>query len=166
MQFGYESFATNYDDSGRFYDNIEFGEGSGTIGTNYCASNVNSSGNSGVMSATGSRVAADNDLTLQASGLPNNQFGIFIVAGNQNQIPLSNGFLCLAGTIGRFVGPGQIGATGSTGGFSLQVDLTSIPQGGGVFAVSAGQTWNFQAWYRDGVGAGSNLTDGYQIDFQ
>ena len=165
MQFGYESFATNYDDSGRFYDNIDFGEAS-SLGSNYCVSNVNSSGSSAVMSATGSNVAANNDITLQASGMPANQFGIFVVAASQNQIPLSNGFLCVTGTIGRYVGPGQIRSTGTTGAFELQIDLQAIPQGGGTAGTSAGQTWNFQAWFRDGVGAGSDFTDGYQIDFQ
>ena len=165
MQFGYESFATNYDDSGRFYDNIDFKEAA-SIGTNYCASNVNSSGSAAVMSAAGSNVAASNDLTLQASGMPANQFGIFIVSGAQNQIPVGNGFLCLAGTIGRYRGPGEILSTGAAGNFELSIDLTAIPQASGTVSVAAGQTWNFQAWFRDGVGSGSDLTDGYQIDFQ
>ena len=44
--------------------------GGGGIGTNYCGPAVaNSTGNSGVMSATGSATAADNDLTLVASDL-------------------------------------------------------------------------------------------------
>jgi hypothetical protein len=35
-------------------------------------------------------------------------------------------------------------------------------------AVNVGDTWNFQAWYRDSDGMGgatSNFTDGLSIDF-
>ncbi|MEC8513337.1 MAG: hypothetical protein VX015_14435 [Planctomycetota bacterium] len=136
------------------------------LGTNYCVSNANSSGSSAVMGARGSSIVANNNLTLQASGMPANQFGIFVVAASQNQIPLSNGFLCITGTIGRYVGPGQIRSTGTTGAFELPIDLQAIPQGGGTAATNPGQTWNFQAWFRDGVGAGSDFTDGISITFQ
>lgn len=146
-------------------------EGSGPITTNYCGPGVpNSSGLPGVMAATGSSVVSANDLTLVASDLPANQFGIFITSRTAGFTPglggNSNGNLCLGGTIGRFVGPGQILSTGTGGTFSLQIDLTALPEGAVSVAVAAGETWRFQAWHRDGVGVGSNLTDGLAIDFQ
>ena len=43
-------------------------------------------------------------------------------------------------------------------------DLTAIPGHG---AVVVGETWNFQAWFRDNnPGQTSNSTDGYSILFQ
>ena len=168
LQFGFSNVVTNYDDSGRFYDNLVFGESS--LGSNYCTAAANSTGGSASISASGSDSAAANNLTLGAEGMPSNQFGIFVVSATQGFNPglggASNGNLCLSGSIGRYRGPGEILSTGATGSFELPIDLSAIPQGAGTVPTTAGQTWNFQAWYRDGVGAGSNLTDGIEILFQ
>ena len=168
LQFGFSNVVTNYDDSGRFYDNLVFGESS--LGTNYCTAAANSTGAPASISAAGSDSAAANNLTLSADGMPSNQFGIFIVSPTQGFNAgvggSSNGNLCLSGSIGRYRGPGEILSTGAAGSFVLPIDLTAIPQGAGTVPTSAGQTWNFQAWYRDGVGAGSNLTNGIEILFQ
>ena len=143
--------------------------GPGPIGTNYCSANANSTGNAGSISGFGETRVSANDVTLTASNLPPNQFGILIVSATQGFVPnaggTSNGNLCLGGAIGRYVGPGEILSSGATGEFSLAIDLGLIPQGGGTTATVAGDTWNFQAWYRDGVGLGSNFTDGLEILF-
>ena len=140
------------------------------LGSNYCTAVANSSGQAGTMGALGSGLVADNDVTLTASSLPPNQFGIFAVAPFQGFVPgtggTSNGNLCLAGSLGRYVGPGEILSSGAAGEFQLAIDLQAIPQGGGTAGTSAGQTWNFQAWFRDQVGLGSNFTDGISITFQ
>jgi hypothetical protein len=72
-----------------------------------------------------------------------------------------------AGSIGRYVGPGQVQNTGATGGFSLQLDLTQTPTPTGFVVVAAGETWHFQTWHRDAVGgvATSNFTDAVSITF-
>ncbi len=140
------------------------------LGSNYCTATANSSGQGGSMGAFGSAQVSVNDLTLTASSLPPNQFGIFAVAPFEGFVPgaggTSNGNLCLAGTIGRYVGPGQIVNSGASGEFQISIDLTAIPQGAGTVSTSAGQTWSFQAWFRDQVGLGSNFTDGISITFQ
>ena len=48
------------------------------------------------------------------------------------------------------------------------IDNTALPTPGGLVAATAGQTWNFQAWYRDAVGgtATSNFTDGLAVTWQ
>ncbi len=76
--------------------------------------------------------------------------------------------LCLTGSIGRYVGPGQIRNSGATGEFSLALNLTQHPTPSGFVSVLAGDTWNFTAWYRDAVGgvATSNFTNGRSILFQ
>ena len=143
--------------------------GGGTLGTNYCAAVANSTGATGSISATGSILAASNDVTLTGSGLPTGQFGIFVTSAVAGFVPNpagSNGNLCLAGSLGRFVGPGQILQIDASGEINLPIDLTAIPSGGGTIAVAAGDTRFFQAWHRDGVGGGSNFTDGLEITFQ
>lgn len=143
--------------------------GGGSLGTNYCAAVANSTGATGSISASGSILAASNDVTLTGSGLPSGQFGIFVTSAVSGFVPNpagSNGNLCLAGSLGRFVGPGQILQIDGTGEASLTIDLTSIPSGAGTIAVAAGDTRFFQAWHRDGVGGGSNFTNGLEITFQ
>ena len=143
--------------------------GGGSLGTNYCQAETNSTGATGAISASGSILAASNDVTLIGSGLPSGQFGIFVTSAVAGFVPNpagSNGNLCLAGSLGRFVGPGQILGIDGAGEINLTIDLTSIPSGTGTIAVAAGDTRFFQAWHRDGVGGGSNFTNGLEITFQ
>ncbi|MEM9380147.1 MAG: RNA polymerase sigma factor [Planctomycetota bacterium] len=145
--------------------------GSLDIGTNYCAAELNSTGRPGTLSATGSTVAADNAVTLEAADLPTGSFGFFLTSRMQGFTAMpggSAGNLCLAGQIGRYVGAGQIQNSGSTGSYSLALDLTRTPTPTGLVAVAAGETWNFQGWHRDSVAGSptSNFTDGLRIDFQ
>ena len=143
----------------------------GSVGTSYCGpAATNSTGVPGVISATGSTAAAANSLTLVAEGLPTNQFGIFLTSRSQAFVPgaggTSNGNICLGGMIGRFALPNQILNSGSAGSIMFTPDLTAFPQGSGFVPVAAGETWSFQAWYRDPVGLGSNFTDGVEVAFQ
>ena len=156
------------------YDMIVFGSGSGCgggsgsgpIGTTYCSpAATNSSGVPGHIEAVGSLAIADNDLTLQASGLPTSQFGLFVTSATQAAIPVSSGILCVGGSIGRFSGPGQIKNSGASGSFDLVVDLTANWPVVGVINIAPGETWNFSTWFRD-VGSTSNFTDGISITFQ
>ena len=159
--------ATNF----TLFDNLVVEEVGGAIGVNYCNANVNSTGASGRIGASGSNVASNNNLTLLADRLPNNSFGFFLTSQSQGFIQNpggSAGNLCLSGGIGRYVGAGQIKTSGTAGAFSLALDLTQTPQPTGTTAVVAGQTWNFTTWYRDVVGgsATSNFTDGFSVAFQ
>ena len=151
---------------------ITIQQGISGIGVSYCGPAVaNSTGSSAEISASGSAVASDNNLTLTADILPTNAFGFFLTSMTQGLVMGpggSQGNLCLGGSIGRYVGPGQIQNSGATGSFSLALDLTQHPTPMGFVTVMGGQTWNFQAWYRDSVGgmATSNFTDGLSISFQ
>ncbi|MFT4647930.1 MAG: hypothetical protein ACI87O_001582 [Planctomycetota bacterium] len=144
--------------------------GSGTIGTNYCLPAVpNSSGSAAGMLATGTELVADNDVTLEAVNLPPSQFGYFLTS----QTPYflagpgsSQGNLCLGGNLGRYNALSDIRFSSATGEFSLQLDLTDMPTNPHQ-AVFVGQTWNFQAWFRDqNPSSTSNFTDGLAITFQ
>ena len=154
------------------YDMMIFGSNGmgGGVGTNYCMANANSTGATSVIGATGSRVAANNDVTLTATGLPPLSFGFFLASRVQGFILNpggSSGNLCLGGAIGRYVGPGQIMNSGVAGEIVLTLDLTAVPQPLGFEAVVAGDQWNFQLWHRDttAVGATSNFTNGIEINF-
>lgn len=141
----------------------------GAVGIAFCSNTVNSQSVSAVLSASGSEVASDNDVTLTASGLPLNQFGLLAVSRTADMIPFaggSQGTLCLGGGIGRY--NGQVTNSGPMGTFDLALDLTSIPTPNGIAAAMAGDTWIFQVWYRDNIFGipVSNFTSALRIEFQ
>ena len=130
----------------------------GELGEVYCSpANLNSTGTSGRILAEGSECLGDDRLTLHATDLPSNQFGYFLASQTQDFIANpggSQGNLCLGGNIDRFVK--QVLSSGCDGSFSLNVPQWAMP----------GQTWNFQAWFRDNnPGPTSNFTDGVSITF-
>jgi len=144
--------------------------GSGSVGTPYCTANNNSTGSTSALGASGTPLVASNDLSLEASSLPVNSFGFFLASLDSGFVANpggSAGNLCLGGSIGRYVGAGQIKNSGSTGAFALALDLTQVPQPTGFVSISAGETWRFQAWHRDAVGgsATSNFTNGLEVSF-
>ena len=132
--------------------------------SSYCATSPNSVGSGGFMLSGGTTNVSANDFALQALSLPSGQFGIFYYGPAQTQLPFGDGFRCVdAGGIGTFRLPPQ---TIDGFGFVERVlDLTNPPQPNG--QISAGQTWNFQFWYRDPAagGSGFNLTDGLEAVF-
>ena len=153
------------------FDNIAL-NGDGTLGTNYCTPAVtNSTGVPAEIRATGSAVTVVNSLSVTADQLPLNASCYFLTSQTQGFTPNpggSQGNLCLDGAIGRYVGPGQIMNSGSAGAVTLDLDLTMTPTPTGLVSIQAGETWNFQGWYRDSIGgsATSNFTDGVSILFQ
>ncbi len=137
--------------------------------SNYCLAAPNASGAAAGISATGSAFLPDNDLVLEATQMPFNAFAFFLVSTEQAFIPNpggSAGNLCLSGSIGRFVGPGQIQNSGAAGTVSIAVDNLLIPSPFGARVVSPGETLNFQAWMRDRDASGqptSNFTNGVSV---
>lgn len=123
------------------------------------------------LSAVGSDVVADNNLTLEASQLPAGVTLLFINAMSQGFLRNpggSQGDLCLGGVLGRFAAPGQIQMADAQGAASLLLDLTQLPSGAALFAASAGQTLFFQGWHRDVVGGvqTSNFTGAVAVTFR
>lgn len=139
------------------------------LGTNYCAAVPNFTGMTGRMSARGSDRVVDNDFTLEARQLTPNSVGSFICSLERGWTPVVGGgigALCLGGDIGRF--DSVVAPTGSLGQIATLINLTQIPQSGGSVNVAVGETWRFQAWYRDRIGnqPTSNLTDGLEVTFR
>ena len=139
------------------------------FGTSYCAVVPNSTGLPAELCATGSADIAATDLNLMARRLPPQSMAYFLVSPTQgfnSNLPNSYGHLCLAGSVGRFVGPGQIQNSGAGGTVSLPVDLGMVPQPNGPVAAASGESWNFQLWFRDVGPAGvasSNFTNGFTV---
>lgn len=145
---------------------VSFGCG---VGANYCAPVANSTGHPGLISASGSTTAADNDLRIRARNLPQDEIGYFLTSQTQGFVMspgASQGNLCLGGAIGRYSRPSQMRNSGTLGAFELVLDLAMAPQPAGLVAITAGETWNFQAWYRDANRqATSNFTDAISVEF-
>jgi len=122
---------------------------------------ANSSGAAALMSATGSNSVVANDLALSARPLPPNVFGIFFFSTTATQIPFGNGVRCVGGTLIRL----PLGTSTPSGELDIAIDNTLPPAAP---HLTAGSTWNFQAYFRDAAAGGSNfnLSDGYRITFQ
>ena len=146
----------------------EFAAGPGRF---YCSTDPNTSGFPGRIFASGSNSIQANNLALFADNLPTNEFAIFICGTERGFVAGpggSFGNLCVGGSLGRFNAPSQILTTGPLGIITLPIDLTDMPQPNGSVVVIAGESWHFQAWFRDNIlgQSISNFTDGMTIDFE
>lgn len=164
-------FPATVDTSPVFYDNVNLSIGiaPGPIGTNYCISIPNSTGEIGRIDAYGSNDINANNVTLTATCLPSYAAMFFINSLTPGFVanPSGNqGNLCLGGSIGRW-GGSQVLNSGPGGRNSLGIDLTLMPQPTGFVMVTAGQTWYFQCWHRDVVNGMSthNFTDATSVFF-
>ncbi len=138
------------------------------LGQQSCPAVVNSSGESGTILASGSDLVVDNDVSILAEQLPANRFGYFVTSLDAGFLPGaggSSGNLCLAGQLGRYAS--QVQSSGANGSFGITIDLTTMPQSPPV-GVMPGDTWHFQAWFRDSVmgQTTSNFTNMVSIEFQ
>jgi len=139
------------------------------IGEVYCNPAVaNSTGRPGLLEVSGSAVLQANQLRLTARQLPASSFGFFLTSRVQGQVAGpggSQGVLCLGGAIGRY--QSSILSSGSQGTFGLDITPFGLPQPQGLVAAQIGETWRFQAWYRDAnPQATSNFTDAVAVRFE
>jgi hypothetical protein len=135
---------------------------------NYCGPAVpNSSGVGANISFLGSLNASLNNFTLVATEVPTNQYGFFLASATQGSsfpAAISQGELCLGGTIARF--NSQIVNSGATGRLVVSIDTSMLPNPLSV-PILAGDTWNFVGWFRDNnPSVTSNFTDGIEITFE
>ncbi len=160
-------------------------DGSTSAGTPFCdPGSDNSTGAPAILAGTwGTGVGSDLHLEI-TSGVPGQL--AYMLVGNVSTagVAVSNGLFCLIGSgpaqffrynvggtdmnsIGGFDATGtMINSVGtSTTGFGFDVPST-IPASP-LITIMAGDTWNFQGWYRDtpaGVGT-SNFTNGLSVTF-
>lgn len=139
------------------------------IGTPYCDPAVpNSTGSPGILRARGSTLVADDELELTATSLPGpangheNNIGYFMMGTGTNTFvpPGAAGPLCIAPGLQRYLPP--VSRTQDLGsGFERCIGTSFFPDA----PIVAGETWNFQAWHRDGAGP-SNFTNAVSITFR
>ncbi len=165
----YIGTATTVDDAGVNTQQaaVVFPSQANTAGYQYCNGTANSTGDYGFIYMTGTHETTGSK-TLRASTMPLNQFGYFLVGhGGFGTIapPGSNGLLCLiGGALGRYNLGVEIQFTGASGAFSLAIDPTAIRSNIGNVVGMSGQTYNFQAWYRENGGV-SNFTNAVSLTF-
>lgn len=128
--------------------------------TSYCVAGANSvTSNGSNLIPFGSTSITANDMQLLATGMPSNSFAIWLHAENQVQSPLGDGFLCVNGAqIFRYA----VVQSTIFGENFLVFDHNDLAPGS---VINVGDTQNFQAWYRDSIGAGFNLTNGMSVTF-
>jgi len=136
------------------------------ISTQYCSPGVpNSTGNPAGIIALGSTTAADEDLQLTAYDLPVGELCLFFASPNQGLVANPGnhmGNLCVTRTeLARFVR--NIVTSDADGLGTMDLDPWIMPTNPNQ-VIMAGQTWNFQAWYRDG--SVSNFSDAATVTFQ
>ncbi|MEC8512116.1 MAG: hypothetical protein VX015_08220, partial [Planctomycetota bacterium] len=141
------------------------------VGTSYfCPATSNSTGETARLTALGSDAASLNDLTLLGTRLPAASFCMFFTSQTQGysfSVPGSQGLLCVGGAVGRFNRTGEIRPSGPTGLLVFPLNLQDVPTPMGSAQALPGETWNFQAWYRDAnPTVTSNFTDAVSITFQ
>ena len=136
-------------------------------GEPYCAAAPNSTGAPATIHATGSLVASAEALELWAESLPADKTGLFLVsraAGFVQNPGGSQGNLCLGGPIGRL--KASVQSSGPRGRLHHVVDTGAGPPNP-PSVIQPGETWCFQAWYRDQNPADtSNFTPGLEVAFQ
>jgi hypothetical protein len=124
----------------------------------YCAGAPNSVGPGAVIGFSGTLSVARNDLVLTVSGCPPKKNGLFFFGPQRVQLPFGNGLRCVGGSVRRL---GPIQQTGASGNATRAVDLDAAPAS----VIGAMSTWGFQFWYRDSVGAGTNLSGAIELTF-
>ena len=129
---------------------------------------ANSTGSGALLATCGSSSVVADDLVLVCTQLPADQFGLFFMGAGTTAVPLGDGQRCVAaGAGGLFRFP--VLFSGPTGSFEQGPGIVAFSHASfpGAGHIAAGQTWNFQAWYRDGGGCGSgvNLSNALALTF-
>lgn len=166
--------ATNYTArTGNPSDPTEFTRGAVFVydlprGDIACQGQPNSTGQPGTLAMFGSGSASIGDVYGTAQGLPAGSFCLPLIGSMPAFVPGVGGGagdLCVGGAIGRF--NGQVAQADQDGEFGFDVDAAALPLSSGLQAITSGDSWTFQVWYRDGVGGAStqNLTHAVTLTF-
>lgn len=142
---------------------VDLGE---PMGESFCGPAVrNSSGSSASLRARGIPRVVGLPVTLIADRLPAGTVGYPLASRTQGFVPAppgSMGNLCLGGVVGRL--PARLASADAAGTMKIEV------LGGEPFPPplpprpAAGETWNFQVWFRDQPRA--NFTNGLEVLFE
>ncbi|MEM9379916.1 MAG: hypothetical protein AAGB93_08180 [Planctomycetota bacterium] len=126
------------------------GFGTRSAGGTYCVSTVNSSGQAAELTVGGTNKLVDQSLVLLTEFLPTNSLGYYLFSetpGNVLGFGGSQGRLCLGGSIFRL--SNFVQSSGGNGTVVFPLPFGQLPP---AVTLTAGDTWNFQYWFRDSVG--------------
>lgn len=126
----------------------------------------NSTPQGALLGASGTTSYATDDLVLTVTHLPANKTGLWLSSPAQTQVVLGDGLRCVGSPFYRF-GSFNSGPSGSgtKGPGIIASSCATLPPAG---CIQPGQTWNFQVWYRDGLGpcgTGTNLSSAESVTF-
>jgi hypothetical protein len=127
---------------------------------------VNVSGLGALLRSTGTNSVALDDLRLEVTQLPALSFGLMYMGPLAvSPTPMAAGLGCAGGPLVRF-------ATANTGLAGSHVQGPGLIAGtqpqGPPNAINVGETWTFQFWYRDNLGACgfANVSNALRITFR
>jgi len=116
---------------------------------------LTTSGTGATLVASGNAAVGADTFQLDVSGAPANKPGLFFQGINQIANPAGDGLLCAAGATIRY----GVNSTDASG---------AVSQGGFAINASAGQTLNYQYWFRDTgntCGGGFNFSNGWSVSW-
>ncbi len=130
---------------------------------------LNSVGEGAVLAACGTGSVTSDDLQLEARWLPSGTLTMLFMGTTEVQVPFGDGLLCVnAGNEGLFRFPVRTsshdGVVAYGPGLAGWTQLNHPPAGW----LQAGQTWSFQARFRDPLGpcgTDTNLTNAVRVSF-
>ncbi len=130
------------------------------LGTNYCASQSNSTGQRALISAVGYASVAAHTLSLRTTNLPPNVGGLFFYGAAATNVPFGDGRLCVGGALQRL----PVFAANAEG-IATSTDVFAAPMP--ILPIVAGSTFYFQSVYRDpaAMQSGFNLSHGVAVSF-
>ena len=108
-------------------------------------------------------------LRLDAHDVPPGSAGMWLTSRTPGLLPLRAGELGLGGPFGRLNRPRELFVAGEGGAAGGVVALDALPLGGSIAPALRGETWSFQAWYRDvapGGGGTNQFTDSVALLFR
>jgi len=135
------------------------------LGDTYCwLPDLNSTGQSATLDLVGTSEVFFDDVEFRVRALPIDVPLVLLMSTEQAYLPAPGfGTLCLGGSVSYL---GSVLDSGFAGVVSLHVTISS-PATSPSVEVFAGETWHFQAWYRDrGPGQSSNLSDAVRVTFE
>ena len=130
---------------------------------------TNSSGHGARLTACESASLATDDLVLSVQDLPPDRPTLLVIGDAQLDQPFADGKRCVGagqGGLYHFLPPGS---SDSVGALQLGPGIGTRARTEFGLTILAGETWSFQAWYRDPggpCGMGFNTSNGLAVTFE
>jgi hypothetical protein len=142
--------------------------GSRDTGTSFCVAVPNSTGQVAETLAYGAGLVSVGHALLATEGLPVGRPALLIASQAWSFLPPVQGtvgYQCVIGNLAVF--RDSLSFADASGRVLHEVDLTALPTRPTSTAVQPGETWHFQAWYRDDMGGSTtNFSLPTRIVFQ